>query len=461
MSNSLRTQLLAWVLVPLTILAAVNAVAGYRTARATADLVTDRMLLGSARVIAEETRSEDGLMQVTVPPAALEMFDTGAGDFVYFRVLDEAGRLLAGMADLPLPPGGPEDIDSYEAGYRDRVLRFYALDHQLAGSGPRRTVTVVVGTSLAGRDALVRRLWLTGLGQGLALLAAAGVFMVFGLKRGLAPLIRLRDEVRARPTESLEPFAPETVQSEIRPLVEAINGRIARVKAQFAAQHRFVTNAAHQLRTPLAVLNLQATYALRRIGGADQAAALSAIQVGVGEISRLAEQLLTLSRAEPGSRRVRDDRVRLGALARRVLDGVAARALESGIDLGLDEHDPAAETVGDETMMGEMLLNLVDNALRYCPAGSSVTVEVETRGDHVVLAVQDDGPGIPPGEEERVFERFYRVEGTAASGSGLGLSIVKEVADSAGGRVVARRPPGGGLRVEVLLPAAGRGDPSR
>ena len=451
---SLRTQLLAWVLVPLTILAAVNAVTGYGTARATANLVTDHMLLGSARVIAEEAGAEDGLLQVTVPPAALELFDTGAGDFVYVRVMDGAGRLLAGAADLPLPPGGE---DAYEADYRGRTLRFHALDHVLAGPGPHRSVTVVVGIALAGRDAMVRHLWLTGLGQGLALLATAGVFMAFGLKRGLGPLIRLRDEVLARPTASLEPFAPETVQSEIRPLVEAINGRIARVKAQLAAQHRFVTNAAHQLRTPLAVLNLQATYALRRIGADDQAAALTAIQVGVGQMSRLAEQLLTLSRAEPGSRRARDDRVELGDLARRVLENVAGLALERGIDLGLDARDPAAATAGDETMMGEMLVNLVDNALRYCPAGSSVTVVVDRDGPDAVLAVQDDGPGLPAGEEERVFERFYRVEGTAPSGSGLGLSIVKEVAEAAGGSVSARRPAGGGLLVEVRLPAVAAG----
>ena len=451
--SSLRSQLLAWLLVPLTLLAAVNAATGYGTARATADLVTDRMLLGSARIIAEETRAEDGLLQVTVPPAALELFDTGSGDFVYFRVADGAGRLVAGASDLPLPPG---EAEAYEAAYRGRMLRFHALDHALAGPGPREAVTVVVGTSLAGRDAMVRRLWLAGLGQSLALLATAGVFMAFGLKRGLGPLIRLRDEVRARPTASLEPFSPETVQSEIRPLVEAINGRIARVKAQLAAQHRFVTNAAHQLRTPLAVLNLQATYALRRIGADDQAAALTAIQGGVGQMSRLAEQLLTLSRAEPGSRRARDDRIRLADLARRVLENVAGLALGRGIDLGLDVRDPGAEAWGDETMMGEMLVNLVDNALRYCPAGASVTVVVDREGPDAVLAVQDDGPGLPAGEEERVFERFYRVEGTAPSGSGLGLSIVKEVAEAAGGRVAALRPAGGGLRVEVRLPAAAR-----
>ena len=459
MRGSLRLQLLGWVLVPLACLAAVNATTGYRTAKDTADLVADRMLIASARAIAEATRSEDDQLQATVPPAAIEMFDTGEGDFVYYRVMDGAGRLVAGAADLPLPPDGPEDIDSYEAEYRDRPMRFYALDHPLAGPGPSGLFTVVVGSSLAGRDAMVRRLWLGGLGQGLALLAAAGVFMAFGLKRGLAPLLRLRDEVQARPIASLETFAPDIVQREIRPLVDAINGYIERVKAQMAAQHRFVTNAAHQLRTPLAVLNLQATYASRHAGQAEQAAALTAIQVGVGQMSRLAEQLLTLSRAEPGSRRPRDDHVSLGGLALRVLDGFASVAMERDIDLGLDERVVGVAAGGDETMMGEMLVNLIDNALRYCPSGSCVTVVVDREGGDAILSVVDDGAGLPPGEEDRVFERFYRVAGTEAAGSGLGLSIVKEVAETAGGTVAARRRPKGGLVVEVRLPSAGATEP--
>lgn len=457
MRLDLRSHLLAWVLVPLMLLAVINALVSHRSARQTANLVADRTLLGSARVIAEAAQDEIGLVQLIVPPAALEMFDAGEGDYVYYRVTDGAGRLVAGAADLPLPPDGPEHVDAYEAPYRGRVLRFYALDHAIAGPGT--AVTVVVGSSLHGRDVLVRRLWLAGLGQNLALIAAAGVFMVFGLKRGLAPLMRLRDEVQARPVASLAPFSPETVQPEVRPLVEAINTRIERVRAQLAAQHRFVANAAHQLRTPLAILKLQATAATRRVGQTDQGEALKAIQVSVGEMSRLAEQLLLLSRAEPGARRERYDRVALGALARRVLDGFALLALERGIDLGLDERLPKVEVVGDDTMLGELLGNLVDNALRYCPKGSSVTVVIDRREHHAILAVSDDGPGLPPGEEERIFERFYRVSGMEASGSGLGLAIVKEVAEAAGGTVVARLPPGGGLRVEVRFPAMdGAGD---
>ena len=455
MAPSLRLQLLAWVLTPLALLAGVNAAMGYRTARDTADLVIDRMLVASARVIAEETHSEDGLLQATVPPAALEMFDTGTGDFIYYRVMDGAGHLLAGVSDLPLRPrrhGEPSGW-SYEGDYRGRPMRFFALVHDLAGPGLDVDVTVVVGSSLKGRDSLVRRLWLSGFGQQLALLVTAGIFMVFGLKRGLAPLLRLRDEVRTRAPTSLDLLEPSTVQTEIRPLVTAINQQTARVRAQLAAQHRFVTNAAHQLRTPLTVLSVQATYALRRTGTDDQAAALVAIQVGVAQMSRLAEQLLTLSRAEPGSRRLRDDRIRLGRLASRVLEDYAARALAKGIDLGLDERSPAT-VVGDETMLGEMLANLVDNALHYCPSGSRVTLVVDREGETAILRVQDNGPGIPAGEEDRIFERFYRIIGAEGAGSGLGLAIVREVTETAGGTVRARRSEEGGLAVDVRLPAA-------
>ena len=456
MAPSLRLQLLAWVLTPLALLAGVNAAMGYRTARDTADLVIDRMLVASARVIAEETHSEDGLLQATVPPAALEMFDTGTGDFIYYQVTDGAGHLLAGVSDLPLRPRrhGEPGAWSYEGVYRGRPMRFFALVHDLAGPGLDVDITVVVGSSLNGRDSLVRRLWLSGFGQQLALLVTAGIFMGFGLKRGLAPLLRLRDEVRTRAPTSLDLLEPSTVQTEIRPLVTAINQQTARVRAQLAAQHRFVTNAAHQLRTPLTVLNVQATYALRRTGTDDQAAALVAIQVGVAQMSRLAEQLLTLSRAEPGSRRVRDDKIGLGRLASRILEDYAARALEKGIDLGLDERS-AAIVVGDETMLGEMLANLVDNAVRYCPSGSRVTLVIDREGETATLQVQDNGPGIPAGEEDRIFERFYRIIGAEGAGSGLGLAIVREVAETAGGLVRARRLDEGGLAVEVRLPAAG------
>lgn len=457
MRHSLRAQLLGWVLVPLLLLAAMNATASWISARDAANLVTDRTLAASARSIAEQAIVEDELIQVVVPPAALEMFDTGSGDFVYYAVTDGAGRLLAGTADLPgwtraRPGSGPS---SQEAVYRDRPLRLLALDHPIAGPGLRAEVTVVLGTTLNSRNALLMHLWLVGFGQQLALIVTAGLFMLLGLRRGLAPLLRLRDAVLARPSTSLEPLEAGAVQAELQPLVAALNRQIERVQRQLAAQHRFVTNAAHQLRTPLTLLNVQATYARRQLGTAEQEAALTAIQASTQQLSRLSGQLLTLSRAEPGSRRDRADLVDLGALARRVLGDLAEGALVKGIDLGFEEAT-SANVRGDATMLGELLVNLVDNALRYCPTGSSVTVTVAVRrdGEVVVLSVRDDGPGVPPGELERIFERFYRAPGTQADGSGLGLAIVREVAVAAGGDVLARGADGGGLVVEVRLPAA-------
>ncbi|WP_131196922.1 sensor histidine kinase [Lichenihabitans psoromatis] len=455
MRHSLRAQLLGWVLVPLLLLAALNATASWISARAAADLVTDRTLAASARSIAEQATVEDDLIQVVVPPAALEMFDTGSGDFVYYAVMDGAGRLLAGTADLPRwskidPSSGSA---AKEVVYRDRPLRLLMLDHPIAGPGLRASVTVVLGTTLNSRNALLLHLWAIGFGQQLALIVAAGLFMLLGLRRGLAPLLRLRDAVLARSSTSLEPLEAGAVQAELQPLVAALNRQIERVQRQLAAQHRFVTNAAHQLRTPLTLLNVQATYARRQLGTAEQDAALAAIQASTQQMSRLSGQLLTLSRAEPGSRRARSDLVDLGTMARRVLDDVAEGALAKGIDLGLDEA-MSATVRGDATMLAELLVNLVDNALRYCPKGSTVTVVVRRDGETALCSVQDNGPGLPPSEWERIFERFYRAPDTQAEGSGLGLAIVREVATAAGGTVLARRMEGGGLVVEVRLPAA-------
>lgn len=453
--RSLRRQLFGWVLIPLILLAAVNATLAWTTARGAANLVTDRMLAASARSIAEQTRFEDGQMQVSVPPAALEMFDTGSGDFVYYAVTTSDGRLVAGVADLPIAASDNSDREpaTVEADFRQRRLRLLSLDHPLAAAASHHDaeVVVTVGTTLRSRDALLHHLWMLSFGQQLALILAAGLFMAFGLRRGLSPLLRLRRAVLNRAGDSLDPLDPGAVQIELQPLVTAINRQIARVRTQLAAQHRFVTNAAHQLRTPLTLLTVQAAYARRQSSAAEREEALAAIEDGAQQVSRLAGQLLTLARAEPGSRRQRLDRIDLRDLAIRVLDGFAAEALERRIDLGLEQRTEAVIR-GDGTMLGELLTNLVDNALRYCPPGSTVTVRVDRRESMACLSVIDDGPGVPPTERDRLFERFYRVPGTAGAGSGLGLAIVKEIAEAAGG-TAALRPRMTGLEIEALLPA--------
>lgn len=447
--SSLRLQLLAWVVLPLTALATVNLWTSQRNALATADLVTDRMLVGSARAIAEQVAMADGVLDAIIPPAAIEMFDTGDRDSVYYRVETANGRLLTGYPDLPEAP----QSGSIEASYRDHPLRLATLSHAVIGAGADSPIKVTVGITLAGHDAMVKRLWLTAFAQQLALVAIAGVFVLLGLRRGLAPLIRLRDAVRSPDRSDLDPVEVPGAQSEIRPLIDALNAYMERVRAQMAAQRRFIANAAHQLRTPLALLSTQASYALRESAVDQRQEALVALQASSGRLARLAEQLLTLSRAEPGSRRPRADRIDLTEAARQVLETHAPTAIIRNIDLGLEEDGPVP-VVGDGTMLREMIVNLVDNALRYTPAGGTVTVKLAAIGREGMLMVTDTGPGIPAEERAQVFERFYRMAGAAEEGSGLGLAIVREVIENAGGSVTLGDAAAGGLKVEVRLPLA-------
>ncbi|MBZ9755512.1 sensor histidine kinase [Mesorhizobium sp. ESP6-5] len=448
-TNSLRLQLLAWVVLPLAGLATINLWTSQRNALATADLVTDRMLVGSARAIAEQVAMADGVLDATIPPAAIEMFDTGDRDSVYYRVETAGGRLLTGYPDLPQAPRHA----STEASYRDHMLRLLTLSHAVIGAGGDSPITVTVGITLSGHDAMVKRLWFSAFVQQLALVAIAGVFVLLGLRRGLAPLMSLRDAVRSPSRSDLDPVDVPGAQSEIRPLIEALNAYMERVRAQMGAQRRFIANAAHQLRTPLALLSTQASYALRETATDARQEALVALQASSGKLARLAEQLLTLSRAEPGSRRPRADRIDLTEAARHVLETQAPAAIARKIDLGLEETGPVA-VIGDGTMLREMIVNLVDNALRYSTAGASVTVKLAAIDSEAVLTVADDGPGIPAEERDHVFERFYRIAGSTEEGSGLGLAIVREVVENAGGRVTLGDGAAGGLVVEVRLPLA-------
>ena len=447
--SSLRLQLLAWVVLPLAGLATVNLWTSQRNALATADLVTDRMLLGSARTIAEQVAMKEGVLDASIPPAAIEMFDTGDRDSVYYRVKAAGGRLLTGYPDLPEALRPP----STEANFRDHRLRLLTFSHAVIGAGADSPITVTVGVTLGGHDAMVKRLWLSAFAQQLALVVIAGVFVLLGLHRGLAPLIRLRDAVRSPSRSDLDPVVVPGAQSEIRPLIDALNAYMERVRAQMAAQRRFIANAAHQLRTPLALLSTQASYALRESGLDARREALLALQASAGKLARLAEQLLTLSRAEPGSRRPRADRIDLTEAARRVLETQAPAAIDRNIDLGLEETGPVT-VIGDGTMLREMIVNLVDNALRYSAAGGSVTVKLTAADGDALLTVTDGGPGIPVEEREHVFERFYRIADSIEGGSGLGLAIVREVVENAGGRVILGDGAAGGLMVEVRLPLA-------
>ncbi|WFR99128.1 sensor histidine kinase [Rhizobium tumorigenes] len=450
--DSLRVQLLTWVLLTLAGVICVNLYLSYKSAEATADLVTDHTLLAATRVIAEAMRVDaSGTVEANIPPAALEMFDTGFGDRVFYQVITAWGGLVAGLPDLPQPKAPQQAEDGV---FRGDPVRAMTLIHPIVGLGEDGTISVTVAVTHNSQYAMRRRLWLSDFTKQLALVVIASLVTIIGLQRGLAPVLRLRDAVRERGRNRLDPLSPDMVQSELQPLVHALNDHMERVQNQMAAQRRFVSNAAHQLRTPLALISTQASVAAREGDQTKRDEALQALRLSTRQVTRLASQLLTLSRAEPGSRRPRSDVIDLAATARQVLESQAEEALRRNIDLGLEAEGPV-HVEGDGTMLREMLVNLVDNALRYgCRKGGVVTVCVHRDGATAILTVEDDGPGIAEVERGPVFERFYRVMGTESEGSGLGLAIVREVVDGAGGTVELSEASAGGLLVTIRLPLA-------
>lgn len=378
------------------------------------------------------------------------MFDTGHGDRVFYRVITAWGSLVSGVADLPETK---KDQSAEDLNFRGDPVRVMTLNHPVVGLAKDAEISVSVAVTLNNEKAMRQRLWLSDFTKQLLLVLVTGFVAIVGLQRGLAPVLRLRDAVREQGREKLDPFSPENVQSELRPLVHALNDYMERVQSQMAAQRRFVANAAHQLRTPLTLVATQASVAAREQDSNSRNEALQALRTSTQQLTRLASQLLTLSRAEPGSRRPRHDKIDLAAAARQVLETFTETALQRQIDLGLDVDEPC-RVEGDGPMLSEMIVNLVDNALRYTLPGGTVTVSVSRHGAWVLLRVEDNGPGIPDQEKEQVLERFYRIIGTQAEGSGLGLAIVKEVVERAGGTVALTTPVSGGLNVEVKLPAA-------
>lgn len=312
---------------------------------------------------------------------------------------------------------------------------------------------VQVAHPLAVRERLATEAALRTLLPYLLLLPLLAIVVGWLVGRGLAPLRRVTRAVAARRADSLEPVALADVPDEIQPLVEALNGLLARLATALQAQRDFTADAAHELRSPLTALSLQVQLLERAHDAAGRAAALVELRGGIARAVHLVDQLLKLARLGPEVGSVTEP-VRLADLAARVLAEHAPLATAKAIDLGLGEVDPALSVRGDPAALRLLLSNLVGNAVRYTPDGGRVDVSVLAEGPQALLVVSDTGPGIPADERGRVFDRFYRRPGETAEGSGLGLAIVRAVAERHGIDVRLGDADGGGLRVEVRFPPA-------
>lgn len=441
--RSLRSGLTARFIAAALVLLLLDGIACYRIAAHFANLVYDRWLIDSTRSLAQALRVERGEVRIDLPQVALQIFQFDEIDKTEFRVDSDRRGLIAGEAALPVVPGRADGSVRLETVVvRGHPMRLVSTRLQEANA--HDVATVEVGETLKKRATLTREILVVMAAPQLALLVTALVFAWLVVGHGLKPLTALAAAIEARGHDNLAPVPELDLPKEARVLVSKINDLLGRLERAMAAQRRFVADAAHQLRTPLATVLLHAERAERADDRDAARTALRGLHSAVARAARLSQQLLALARAEPGTGGPPAMMpVDLAGLARDVGEEWIPTALERRIDFGFLAPEQPVIVSGNAGLLGELMSNLIDNALRYCGPQSRVTLSVAA-APAPVLAVEDDGPGVPEAERERVFERFYRAGGNAAAGCGLGLAIVREIATLH--RAVARVTPGAGGR---------------
>lgn len=447
----LDLQLLAWLLLPLLLLwAAAFRLQVWRT-QAQADEAHDRALLGSAMVIAEAVTTRAGRVAVDVPVAAIAMLEAAAADRVFWQVACAGGSYVAGDDALPAPPRHDEPV-FWDAPHHGTALRLVALRRPLFDVPGCAEVSVRVGETTTARDAHADRLLAEAVALQLGLIATAAALIVFGVRRGLAPLARLRDGICARADDDLSPVSTQAVPREVVPLVDAINLQLARQRGVNEAHRRFVADASHQLKTPLAVLQTQADLALCQTDPARMRERVQELRACTASTARVVHQLLALLRSDPLAM-AGSEPVDLVEAARDATLELAPLALAKAIEIGFDDGPPA-RLAAHAVLLHELVANLVDNAIRYTPPGGRIEVSAGADADGGALVrVCDSGPGIAPAERERVFTRFYRAPGSAGDGCGLGLAIVRQIAERYRATVALDTSAWGGLEARVRFPA--------
>ncbi len=468
MFSSLRWRLAAWLLLPLSLFVAVSAWFSWRNAAAVADYVQDHDLLASAKVLSDRLIWDGDAVEASVPPAALALFASPAHDQVFLNVTGAGGTVLAGIPGFPQPDRrqlqGPDRAQWYDARIQGRPVRAVITERSMYDVAGARAITIAVAKTTGSRDEMVRTLWWPTLGWLLLALALALVLTTLALTWELRPLVRLGRQLAQRDPLHLD-FAVDAraLPSELRPVGETINQFVRQLRMHSEAQRRFIADAAHQLRTPLALQASQIEFVRyareHRTSWDNRRADMDEIwrtmQASNRRLIELTNKLLLLAQAEQADAPVRRVAVDLGAAALRCTEQLAALADQRRIDLGLEApSDAAAWVLAEPALLDALITNLLDNALRYTPEGGRVTVGVHRVGAHAELRVDDNGPGIPAEALERVFDRFYRLA-EGSEGTGLGLAIVREVARGCGATVVLCANPAEahGLRATVTFAA--------
>lgn len=391
----------------------------------------DEIMLNSAdSIVARILETEHGLV-VDLPPAARAILEHNDMDRFFYKVVTVGGKQLSADADLPLPPEAaslPHWKPKFTNGHVNGLnMRLCVIKVPVKGSETDEAI-VIVAETLNARNHFAKEITLSIVVPQLFFILLSAIAVSVGVSHALLPLKNLRDSLRNRSQYDLTPISEDDTPNEVQPLVVAINELMIKLAQDLDAQRRFVGNAAHQLRTPLAGLKTYVAL-LKRKKQADTADLLDQLDVGMDRLNKLVGGLLSLAKAEPSANRSTDMiTVDVNSIAGDITKALATEADAKNVKLELIGSSESPKIQGDPNRLQDLVSNLIDNAIAYAPRESTVRVLVDCRQQQVRLVIEDDGPGIPPDERDKVFERFYRVLGSGVEGSGLGLSIVKEIA---------------------------------
>jgi two-component system sensor histidine kinase TctE len=439
--RSLFGEILDWMLTPLLLLVPVSIGVTWLVAQGIANAPFDRALENNVQTLARLLTVQDGHLQVLLPQPAREILRGDGTDLVFYQVLDGRGQLLGGERDVPLPPAdeapAPGVVYLHDASMRGKSVRVASL--WVTGETPDAPPALVQVAETREKQSVLATEIIKGvLLPQFAILPLAVLLIWLALVRGIKPLSVVEARIRERRPDDLSPLDESAVPLEVIPLVSSVNELLNKLHDSIATQKRFLADAAHQLKTPLAGLRMQADLAQREGANAEELKQ-SLKQIGRASVraTHTVNQLLSLARAEGSGAGLGWQACDLARLTIEVVREAVPRAIEKRIDLGYDGAEagtPGVLLQGNPTLLKELVRNLVDNALNYTPGtpGHSgvITARVLTDpfGRTVLLQVEDNGPGIAEADRELVFEPFYRVLGNEADGSGLGLPIVREIA---------------------------------
>jgi two-component system OmpR family sensor kinase len=439
MTHSLRGRLLWYLLAAITIAALAQASIAYRTALHDADQIFDYHMQQMALSLRSSAPLTTGEVQDAIEGVA------GNDDLVVQVWSPDGVQVFHSVSRARLPQRAVLGFSNVRA--NGTTYRIFSIQ--------TNNQTVQVAQDLAVRRSMASNLALRTLGP-IAVMMPILMLVVWWVVSGsLEPVARVRSQVASRRADDLSPVSEAGLPDEVQPLVHELNLLFDRVKTAFDKQQSFVADAAHELRTPLAALRLQAQ-SLERADSIDaRKLAVARLTAGIDRSTRLVEQLLVLARQEASATGgVAKQSVELAELARRTVADLAGVAQARGVDLGVQRADEMSVD-GQPEALQILLRNLVDNAIKYTPQGGTVDITVRRAPADVKVCVEDSGPGIPPEERERVFDRFYRIPGSDAAGSGLGLAIIKSIAERHGARLeLGKSERLGGLAVTVTFPLA-------